>query len=135
MIISCFPQFSQEEFLISSCELLKTLLSKLELVDVESIEVNCTLKKYRCLTLKGRVYSTSSKKHSSAVALALWDETLYGPCPTPLSYPGVPNCNNRPVIIHYFLEVSFVKKLTDSKSLTLAHVSWPQPHPQRHNIC
>lgn len=94
---------------------------------------NTIFRKYSTLKLKGKMYGSSGKSTQKPyIALALWDESLFGTPLTQLPDNESATANERPVNIHYYLKATFSN--TNDKSLVLAYVSWPYPHPDRNKI-
>lgn len=53
------------------------------------------------------MFSSAGKKVKPVVAMALWEEDLYGKPPTPLPDPYESNINVRPVNVHYYTKICF----------------------------
>ena len=90
---------------------------------------NSIYKKYLSINLHGKQFLASAKTSTLFVALAHWDETIFGPFPTPLYNQLERNSSFRPVKIHHFGSVSF--SVGDEVSnLPIAVCSWYLPHQQ-----
>ena len=93
---------------------------------------NSTYLRYYSVTINGKVYGSSENKSTPFVAMARWEDTIYGPPPTTLPNRGHPDAKFRPVKIHYYVKASFsVPTDEQSPSITsylLAYVSWYYPH-------
>ena len=72
------------------------------------VTVNAVYTRYTSINLQGRPYSCSrsSRKGSLYVAIAQWDETLFGPPPTPLPDATHPDSKHRPVKIRHYIKAS-----------------------------
>lgn len=125
---------------------LHTLYMKLH-TEVETSEEqyrvvpNSTHFQYKSLVINGKVYKSFEIENSPFIALAHWDETLYGSSPTPLPNGIHPDSKHRPVKIHYFVKATFSKFTAAdsdqgpvSTSLLLAYVSWYFPHEDQQII-
>jgi hypothetical protein len=89
--------------------------------------------KYSSITLNGKVFSFAGKRAKPSVAMALWEEDLYGKPPTSLVDPYKPNVNIRPVNVHHYAKISYSVDDTNTSDV-LALVSWFFPHPHRYNL-
>ena len=85
------------------------LLSKLHSLPLKQITVNAAFHKYKYATIKGIRYECTTKKKLS-VALAKWNDQLFGPSPSSLTCTRLVNPEDamlRPVKIGYFVKVSY----------------------------
>ena len=110
--------------------LTQLLVKLLSLPNQDCLCVNAVYRKYKCVTVKNVLYKSSSKRNSS-IALAEWDDELFGPPPTPLTSTSTcivnPEDNTlRPVRIEHVM-ISFSLD-TCLKILCFAVVSCFQPH-------
>lgn len=97
------------------------------------IDVNSIFMKYSSITLKGKTFSSAGKKTKPVVAMAMWDESIYGKPPTTLPGAGERNANTRPVNVHYYANIIY--SVDDSNhDAVLAFVSWFFPHPHRYAL-
>ena len=105
------------------------LLSNIRGISSSLITVNSVFKKYDSITLKCKVFSSTGKKTKHVIAMALWDENVYGKQPTTLPSSNSPNKNIRPINVHYYAKI-FYSIANTPHDIVLAFVSWffPQPH-------
>ena len=147
---SLLESVSTERFLLPSkskkcvfdaddLEVLIKLYSKLH-PDHSDVKVNSVYKRYSSVTLRGKDYRSSGKCATKPyVVQASWNLDCYGPPPTrlPDEMSNV-NSNERPVNVHHYVTVTYTYSSVETKdchcSLTLAYVSWFQPHPCRYKI-
>lgn len=111
-------------------KLTQLLVKLLSLTNEEDLFVNAAFRQYKCITLKNIMYLSTSKRKSS-IALASWDEELFGPPPS--SGTAVINPEDitlRPIRIEHFVMISY----SLNKTHCLAIVSWFEAHPQRFEI-
>ena len=98
----------------------------------EEISVNAAYRKYKSVTFR---CSTCKKLF---IALACWDDTLFGCCPTPLACSTLINpqdATHRPVNIKYFVKISYTVCNSNSvHTMCFVVVAWFQPHPSRFEI-
>ena len=116
---------------ISNLGILFTKLSSSPASSV--IEVNAIFMKFSSVVVKGKTFSSSGKKTTPVVAMALWDERIYGKQPTPLPDPYEQHSNICPVNVHYYAKVTYTVDDVISYDI-LAFVSWFFPHPQRYAL-
>ncbi len=121
-------------------DILSCLISKLDSLPLDSeITVNSIYYKYRNITLNNIRYTSAGKKSIPVVALAKWDENLYGSQPATPAMSNLPITNTKlqPVNIHYYMKVIYCIKYLDS-NLTKNHIfafsSWLSPHPACYDI-
>ena len=117
------------------CRAISTLLVKLGLAitDSEYVCVNSIFCKYASISLKGKVFYSSVKKLKPVVAMAKWEEVLYG-VPPSAPQSGILGTNNiRPVDIKYYANIYYTVESVP-KQIILAFVSWFFPHPQRFSL-
>lgn len=116
---------------------LQTLYMKLHPeIEVQSRVVpNSTHFQYKSLVINGKVYRSSDKEKSPFIALAHWDEAMYGPSPNPVPNAIHPDSKHRPVKIHFFVKATFSNFAVAGSNhepfttdLLLAYVSWYFPH-------
>ena len=94
-----------------------------------NMSVNSVFVKYKSACLKGKKYGNSHGKNP-CIALALWNNDVFGLPPTRLPEPTHPNSKFRPVKVRSFIRASV--EVDDSvKQLSLAAVSWFKPHPNK----
>ena len=100
-----------------------------------TVTVNAVYAKYTSINLQGKPYSCSrsSRKGSQYVAVAQWDETLFGPPPTPLPDATHPDSKYRPVKIRHYIRAS-VCRGGNTCQLLLAVVQWFKPHSNKNGI-
>lgn len=100
------------------------------------MHINSIFCKYLSVSLKGKVFHSSGKKSKPVIAMAKWDQDLYGLPPTPL-----PQSNSlvdttdyvRPVDIKFYASITYTTE-SESKQLFVAFVSWFFPHPERFSL-
>ena len=74
------------------------------------------------------------------IALASWDDSLFGSPPTQLPNPTFhQNAHHRPVNIHHYITATCTYNHNDSEQQcqlewTFVQVSWLFPHPKRHHL-
>ena len=112
---------------------ISSLIVKLNSNSESQIHVNSIFCKHSSVSLKGKVFCSSGKNSKPTVAMAKWDENLYGLPPTPLpdSDSLVDNNSIRPVDIKYYANVSYTFN-SELRQLPLASVSWFFPHEERY---
>lgn len=111
-----------------------TLLPKLNsCISGQITDINLTFMKFTSITLKGKVFKSAGKKVAPVVAMALWDEDIYGRPPTPLPDPHERNANIRPVNIHYYAKITYSANGCFYDQI-LALVSWFFPYPHRYAL-
>ena len=114
---------------------LKQLLIKILSITSEEISVNAAYRKYKSITVNGVRFNCSTcKKHS--IAVAYWDDTLFGCCPTPLASSTLINpqdATHRPVKIKYFVKISYTVS-NSVHAMCFVAVAWFKPHPSRFEI-
>ena len=134
-------KFSRAVLHSSECDILCCLIMKIhtQLLPDSEITVNSIYFKYSSITLNHKVYGSSGKTSTPTVALAKWDENLYGPplSSVPVSFSNDPN--TRPINIHYFAKILYTTSSVDEictteHHQTFAYCSWFFPHPARHNL-
>ena len=96
---------------------------------------NSIHKKYKSMHLNGKQFCATGKSSIPfIIALALWDETVFGSLPTTLNEDFLRTCGGlRPIIIHYFALVtfSFEKNITE---IPIAVCSWYRPHSEINKV-
>ena len=111
----------------------QSLYRKLNPVSLSDITVNSVFVKYTSLSLNGKSYNSCRRfvgRHANHIALAEWDEAVFGDPPTPVPDALHPDARFRPVQIHRFIKVS-VAVQESFEPLLLAVVSWHLPHPDK----
>lgn len=113
--------------------LTQLLVKLLSLPNQEDLCINAAYRQYKSITVNNIVYPSTSKRKSS-IALANWDEELFGPPPsTGTTVINPQDITLRPIRIEHFVMISY--SLNNSlKTQCLAVVSWFQAHPQRFEI-
>jgi hypothetical protein len=113
---------------------LKSLLLKLNDIPQSAIiDVTSIFFKFSSVGIRGKVFSSAGKKSKPVVAMALWEEDLYGQPPTPLPDPHELNSNIRPVNVHHYAKVIYSVNGVPTHDV-LAFVSWIFPHPERYSL-
>lgn len=106
--------------------------------DIGYVIPNSTYLKYHSLAINGKVYASSEKDTCSPfIAMAHWDEGLYGPPPTTLPNATHPDSRFRPVKVHYYVKANFSQYVGTECStgeLLLLYVSWYFPHENQEFI-
>ena len=115
--------------------ILKEVLKKLKIMSEEcTCNLNSTYYKYKQITKNDQIFLSSTYKYMS-VAMAKWDEDIYGSSPTtfPRLFANPIDATLRPVRINFFLKLSY---LVSDVVYThyFVYVSWFQPHPCRFSI-
>ena len=100
---------------------------------------NSTYLQYHSLTICGKVYGSSEKRdtHSPFIAMAHWDEGIYGPPPTTLPNATHPDSRFRPIKVHYYVKANFSKYVgteCHAEEILLLYVSWYFPHENQEFI-
>ena len=115
--------------------LLLSLFRKLNQDESNNVIFNSVFLKYTSLSLRGKSYSCSrsSRTGSPYVALAEWDEHIFGSPPTPLIDATHPDSKFRPVKIRHYIKAS-VSCRENVSQLLLAAVQWYRPHPSKNSI-
>ena len=75
---------------------------------------------FTSIGIRGKTFCSAGKKSKPVVAMALWEEDLYGHPPTPLPDP---NSNIRPVNVHHYAKVIYSVDGVPTHDI-LAFVSW-----------
>ena len=111
------------------------LYKKLHNVVNCDVTINSIFLRYNSLLLRGRMYSCSrsSRTGSQYIALAEWDEDLFGPSPTPVVDCTHPDSKYRPVKIRHYIKVS-VSLGENTSHFLLAAVQWYKPHLNKNMI-
>ena len=122
-------------FCSDKVQALKQILMKIFSMPCEEISVNAAYRKYKSVTMNGVTFRCSTCKKLS-IALACWDDTLFGCCPTPLACSTLINpqdATHRPVNIEYFVKISYTV-CNSVHTMCFVVVAWFQPHPSRFEI-
>ena len=103
------------------------------------VNINSVYLYYTSVTLQGRKFASSKSRLASEgcrsfIAIAEWNDTLFGPQPTPPPDPAHPDSRFRPVKVSHYIRVSFTIKEKNQDHLLLAVVSWFLPHPNRNDM-
>lgn len=112
-------------------KLIETLYHKLD-PENDNSTVSNLYYKFASVLIKGKRYGCSYGK-SSCVAMALWNDDVFGPPPTPVVNSGHPDSKLRPIKIQHFVKTS-VQVGSSINELNLAVVLWHRPHYHRNLI-
>lgn len=95
------------------------------------VTVNHIYIKYSNMTLKGKLYTSSGKRTQKPfIALASWNEEIFGALPTRLpDTDDIMNANKRPVNVHHYFKATFTRPNDKIDTMIFAYVSWYFPHP------
>ena len=104
-----------------------------------TIKIHQVYKKFSSITLQGKRYGSSGKRHQLYVVFASWDESDYRPPLTTLPQSQFhPHYNKRPINIHFYVlaTCTTAKMQVEERqeTWTLAFESWLFPHPSRYKL-
>ena len=107
------------------------LYSKFYQVPASVLQMSNTYQKYEFAVINGkRFVSQKSRTSTSSLAIATWDNSLFGASSSPLT-PNlfVTTTFSRAVQINFFCK-SFVEINEENKLHLLVSLSWLKPHPK-----
>ena len=96
--------------------------------------------RYSSVTIKGPKFASGKSKSRSNsgspsfVAMAEWDDSVFGAQPTPYSDMLHPSARYRPVRITHYIRVTFCIGDESEAHLLVAVAAWFLPHPSRNAI-
>lgn len=118
--------------------IVSSLFTRLTGDNSTSVTVNTFYLRYTTIIHHGKLYSCSRSRRAvyDYIALAEWQNELFGPPPTPLFDATHPESKFRPVKIRHYIKASFsgVNNEHVSSNLSLAVVQWYKPHSNKYGI-
>lgn len=113
-------------------QILSYLYGKINRVECSDVTINSVFQKYMSLLLKGKLY-TCNRSSTYCVALAEWNDDIFGPPPTPLLDATHPESKFRPIKIRHYLKIT-VCHGERIETISLASVQWFIPYLQKDGI-